>query len=237
MASERGRAPWWAVVASGVTGALVASVVLLVGGGHPTALAAAAEQPAASASAERPLVTFIGDSWTAGEGATALRGYAVLTGEQLDWAYQALGVGGSGYTQPGGGSTFGQRVDRAVDTEADVIVVQGSLNERAGSPGALAPAALETLGRLRAKADPGTEIVVVGSTYTPGTPAATIDWINGAIAGAAEQVGLRFVNPAAERWIDPADPALWHDPDHPNDAGYQLIADHMKSLLRATLEH
>jgi lysophospholipase L1-like esterase len=237
MASERSSTPWWAVVASGVTGALVASVVLLVGGGQSPVQAAAAEQPASTTGAEeRPTVTFLGDSWTVGEGATARRGYAVLTGEQLDWQYQVLGVGGSGYTRSGAGSTFGQRVDRAIDTEADVIVVQGSLNERRGVPGALAPAARATLRHLRAAADPQTEILVVGASYVPGTPAATIEWINDDIADAAAQAGVRFVDPAAGNWTDPTDPAIWYDANHPNDAGHQLIADRMTSLLQETLD-
>jgi lysophospholipase L1-like esterase len=248
MAWGRGRAPWWAVAASGVTGALVATAVLLVFGGQSLVQAAAAEQSTAPAAVkerpaappaveERPVVTFVGDSWTVGEGATGLRGYAVLTGEQLDWQYHVLGVGGSGYTRPGAGSTFGQRVDRAVDTDADVIVVQGSLNERRGAPGALAPAALATLRHLRAEADPDTEVLVVGASYSPGTPDATIDWINGDIRDAAVQVGFRFVNPAVENWTDPDDPTIWNDPNHPNDAGHQLIADRMSSLLQATVQH
>ncbi len=236
MASVRRGAPWWAVVASGIIGALVATVVLLAGGGQ-LPVQAAAEQPAPPTVAEqRPAVTFIGDSWTFGSGATALRGYAVLTGERLDWRYQVLGVGGSGYTLPGSGSTFDQRVDRAVGTEADVDVVQGSLNELRGDPGDLAPAALATLTHLRAAADADTEILVVGASYTPGTPSATIDRINEDIADAAARVGLTFVDPAAEEWTDPADPTIWADTVHPNDAGHQLIADRMVPLLQDMLD-
>jgi lysophospholipase L1-like esterase len=184
----------------------------------------------------RPSVTFIGDSWAVGVGATGQRGYAVLTGEQLGWTYDVLGVSGSGYTQGGAaGITFGQRIDAAVATDADVIVVQGSLNERNSTPSALAAAARTTLERLRREADPHTKVLVVGSTYAPGTPDGTIDWINDAIAGAATQVGLSFIDPTAEHWIDATDPTLWFDVNHPDDAGYRLVADHLARELRVTL--
>ncbi|MCW2699059.1 MAG: uncharacterized protein JWQ45_594 [Blastococcus sp.] len=244
MASEHGGAPWWAVVASGVTGALVATGIALVGVGQPAGRAAAAEQPAvtehpaAGTDAQaRPSVTFIGDSWTEGIGASALRGYAVLTGEELDWDYTVLGVGGSGYLAPGRGSTFEERIGQAVRTDADIIVVQGGLNERDNEVADLAPAALATLTRLRDAAGPGTEILVLGASYTPGTDAAVIHAINTTVSAAAATAGLPFVDPAAENWTDPADPSIWHDPLHPNDAGYQLVAHHLASLLRATGQH
>ena len=234
MGSVRSRAPWWVVIASAVIGALVATTALLVGAGQPPVQAAAAEQPAAPPVAEEPRsVTFIGDSWTEGVGAAGLRGYAVLTAEQLGWDYTVLGVGGSGYLVSGRGSTFGERIDRAVRTGSDVIVVQGSLNERVSAVADLAPAALETLSRLRAEADPETEILVLGASYTPGTDVAVIDGINRAVSSAAATVGLRFVDVAAQGWTDPAEGVLWADPNHPNDLGHQVIADRLEVILEA----
>jgi lysophospholipase L1-like esterase len=185
---------------------------------------------------EQPRVTFIGDSWTVGVGATGEYGYAMLTADQLGWRYAALGVGGSGYTRPGlTNSTFDDRVDMAVATDPDIIVVQGSVNERRSTPNMIAEAALATLTRLRAEADPDTEILVVGSTYVPGSADTTIDWINDAIEGAALQAGVPFVNPATEGWLDPADPAEWADVHHPNDLGHQLLADRLEQELLAVL--
>jgi len=81
-----------------------------------------------------------------------------------------------------------------------------------------------------------TQILVVGASYTPGTPDPTIDWINEAIGAAAHQLGLPFVDPAEENWTDPDDPAIWADPNHPNDAGYQRIADRLAPLLESLLD-
>lgn len=229
------------IVLSALAGALVAAVLVTLIGGRPVAVRSAAATKAATATAASASgtaaasrthsVTFIGDSWTFGEGATALRGYAVLTAEQLGWQYQTLGVGGSGYTL--GLSTFDQRVDHAVATDPDVIVVEGSLNERTTAAATLAAAADATLAHLRADADPKTRILVLGATYSPGTPNATIDSINAVIHQAADRSGLEFVDPAAENWIDASDASLWHDPDHPNDVGHQVVADRLKPVLRA----
>jgi lysophospholipase L1-like esterase len=237
MTRHRG-APWWTVAVSGVIGVVLALVVTSIIGGRSVPFqAAAATKSATVAATTAPSapkvrsVTFIGDSWTEGFRATALRGYAVLTGAELGWDYRVLGVGSSGYDLPGRGATFDQRVDRAVETHPDVIVVQGSLNEKDSTPEALAPAADETLAHLKAAASSSTHILVMGASYNPGTPNQTIDWINAAIKAAAARAGVPFVDVAAENWTDPQDASIWADVYHPNDAGYQLIADHLKPLL------
>ncbi len=233
------RPPWWAVFVSGLCGALLAGLVAVLSAvGTSPVQVAVAERPAADvddAVDDVPLVTFIGDSWTEGVGATALRGYAVLTAEQLGWEYHGLGVGGSGYVQPGRGSTFDQRVERAVATDPDVIVVQGSLNERRTPLSQLEPAARTALAHLRAAVDRDTVVLVLGSSYTPGTDRAVIDGINDTIAEAAQRAGFEFVDPAAENWTDPADAAIWADPNHPDDRGHQQIADRLAPLLESVL--
>jgi lysophospholipase L1-like esterase len=239
MAREQRRPTWWAVIASGLCGALFAGLVAVLStGGSSPVQAAAAERPAADVgdAADVPVVAFIGDSWTEGVGATALRGYSVLTAEQLGWEYQGLGVGGSGYVQPGRGSTFDQRVERAVATDPDVLVVQGSLNERRTPLAQLEPATLITLEHLRSAVDRDAVVLIVGSSYTPGTDRAVIDGINDTIEAAAERAGFAFVDPAAENWTDPAEAGIWADPNHPNDAGHQRIADMLAPLLETMVE-
>lgn len=232
MSSGERHRSWWALVTAVLCCAIAAGALVgLTARPHLAVQDAATQRPALVATA-RHSVTFIGDSWTWGEGATTTAGgYAYRTGQQLGWKYTALGIRGSGYTQGGGKkSTFGQRIPAAAATHAEIIVVQGSLNERNSTPAALATAALSTLKRLKAAA-PWSKILVIGASYVPSTPTATINWINAAISGAAKKVGLRFVNPASENWTDPASP-IWEDPNHPNDIGHQLVADHVEALLR-----
>jgi lysophospholipase L1-like esterase len=228
---RRTRRGSWRALATGILcfAVLAGALVGFTTHGHPTVTNTAIRRPAHLPAVVHS-VSFIGDSWTAGEGASPGKGYAYRTGQQLGWRYQVLGVGGSGYDRRGGGGVFATRINRAVAFKPEIIVVQGSLNERFSTPRALAAAALDTLTQLRARAPRVTRIVVVGAPYSPGTPNATIDWINTAISGAAANVHLPFVNPA--RWTDRANPAIWFNPDHPNDAGHQLVADHMETLLR-----
>lgn len=182
-----------------------------------------------SASPDAESVTFLGDSWTYGTGASDRRGYAVLTGEELGWPTTVLGIGGTGYSVPPGGDTYDRRVALAAATRPGVLVLQGSLNEQHSTPAALAVAADRTFAHVRTLADPATRILVVGASYDPGTPDATIDWVNRAVRAAAQRHGLPFVDPS--RWIDPHDSSLWYDPLHPDDAGHRLMADRLAPLL------
>ncbi len=190
--------------------------------------------PGASPSA--PFVSFIGDSWTDGTGATDKVGYAHLTGRALGWAHRVLGVGGSGYVRGGSGNVpFGERVAPAVAGGPDVVVVQGSINERSTPGPELTAAATDVLTRLREAAGPDTAVLVLGASYVPGVPARYVDKVNTSVRTAAARLGLPFVDVAAENWSDPADPSIWADPYHVNDRGAQLVADRLAPLLRAVV--
>jgi lysophospholipase L1-like esterase len=217
-----------AAAAAVVLAALAAVVLTAVLPGS-----AASAPPAVHRVADRPLIGFLGDSWTEGVGATGRRGYVVRTAEELGWGYANFGVGGSGYSVPGpNNSLFAERIAPLAAMHPDLVVVQGSLNERHSTLGALRPAAVRTLTALRAALGPRTPVLVVGASYNPGTADATIDWINAAVAAAAQQADLPFVNPAEAGWTDPADGSVWSDTIHPDDRGHQLIADHLAPLLR-----
>jgi lysophospholipase L1-like esterase len=233
-----GERPWWPLVVSGLIGALVAvAVIVATTGGTGGVRSASSARPVATTAEPQPeaepRVAFIGDSWTEGIGATALDGYAVVTADRLGWDSEVLGVGGSGYVATGRGSTFEQRIDRAVAFDPDVVVVQGSINERATDLGVLSGAAERTLDELRNKVDDDARILVVGASYVPGEDVDVVAGINRTIGAAAARVGLPFVNPAVENWTDPADASIWADSRHPNDLGCQEVADHLVPLLRA----
>src|SRR4051812_22501761 len=225
---------WWPLLVSGLVGALIAgAVITFTTGDHagvdPVPVAHAAT---VTTTAHQPRVVFIGDSWTEGMGATPRHGYAYVTAERLGWDYEVLGVSGSGYVAPGRGSPFEQRIDRAVQFDPDVVVVQGSINERYTNLAVLASAAERTLHELEGKVGDGTRILVLGASYVPGEKVRTVEGINRTIASAAADVGLRFVNPATENWSDPHDPTIWADSKHLNDRGADQLADHLVPLLR-----
>jgi lysophospholipase L1-like esterase len=188
------------------------------------------------ATADAPLVSFIGDSWTYGIGATDLDGYAYLTGRELGWAHRVLGVGGSGYVRGGAGNVpFDERILPAVSGNPDVVVIQGSINERSTPSPELAAAVRDTLTRLVRAAGPDTAVVVVGASNVPGVPAQYVVKVNDIVRAEAARLGLPFVDVAAEVWSDPADPSIWADPYHVNDTGAQQIADRLAPVLQGVL--
>src|SRR3954466_11396702 len=102
-------------------------------------------RPSVPIADDAPTVTFIGDSWTVGRGATDLYGYAPRTADRLGRHARLLGVGGSGYSVPGPHrNVFADRIKTAVASRPEIIVVQGSLNERRSTPQALAREATAT---------------------------------------------------------------------------------------------
>jgi lysophospholipase L1-like esterase len=209
-------------------------LLLLVLGGCAPGSSVRSEEP--TPEEEPPSVTFVGDSWTYGSGVRSGEGYVELVTAQLGWRYDNQGIIGSGYWTRGQGRPYGERLTTAVAGRPDLIVVQGSLNDQAVDAETLAARALDTLDRLRDRAHPDTEILVMGASHTPATPDATIDAINRAVGEAARAVGLPFVDPAVENWTDPADPDVWDDGNHPNDTGHQQIADGLAPILEDVLD-
>lgn len=186
--------------------------------------------------ADAPFVAFIGDSWTDGSGATDKVGYAYLTGRQLGWTHRVLGVGGSGYVRGGAGNVpFDERILPAVSGNPDVVVIQGSINERSTPTAELSAAVADTLTRLVRAAGPDTAVVVLGASQVPGVPVEYVDKVNDVVRAEAARQGLRFVDVAAEVWSDPADPTIWADPYHVNDAGAQQIAQRLAPVLQAVV--
>jgi lysophospholipase L1-like esterase len=188
------------------------------------------------ATADAPFVSFIGDSWTDGAGATDKVGYAYLTGRQLGWTHRVLGVGGSGYVRGGAGNVpFDERILPAVSGNPDVVVIQGSINERSTPSPELAAAVADTLARLVRAAGPDTAVVVLGASHVPGVPVEYVDKVNDVVRAEAARQGVRFVDVAAEVWSDPADPSIWADPYHVNDTGAQQIAARLAPVLQGVL--
>lgn len=234
----------WAVIVMAVSAVgLAVGLAFGIGRGEvtPSARDAAVEAESAERlTTEAPSIVFVGDSWTYGVGATDDEGYAQRLVTSLRWENALRGVGGSGYTVTGGAeagdsaSTYGERAEQMRGGQADVVVVQGSLNDRDSSAQTITEGAVRTFTALREGLPTDAEILVVGSTYTPGTTVAEIDKVNSAVGAAALQAGLRFIDPAAEGWLNPDDPALWADDNHPSDAGHQVFADRLLPIIQET---
>ena len=177
---------------------------------------------------------FLGDSYTVGVGTSGGPTYAERVADRMGWSQVDAAQSGTGYVADGGGggnAPFGERVDDVVAAGPDVVVVQGSTNDVL-APAAEVGAAASALYADLAAAVPGADVVVFGPPAAPGVPRTEIEAIRDALAGAAAQAGLLFVDPIAGGWLEPPD-GLYADVIHPDDEGHAVMADELVEELRA----
>lgn len=201
------------------------------------ASAAVAPEPLALPAEPRMLV--FGDSWTYGSAASdPTLGYAYVLGRTLGWDTVVDGVRGSGYLKPGiDGGSFGERM-AALDPalEPDVIVVEGSINDRRLPAAGYREAVAEAWDELAARF-PAARIVILGPApqVLPVEPAtARIDEDLSALAGAR---GWWYISPIRDGWITPENYLSVIDTseigrDHPSTAGHAYLAERVAEALR-----
>ena len=218
---------WWVAVVVLATGLTACSAEVPTG--EPPAVAS---PPAPISPAEPPGPTtavFLGDSYTVGLGGT---GYVQDTAEELGWIVLPSGQSGTGYVAAGiedWMSPYGDRVDVVVQARPDVVLVQGSTND-VGRPVADVRAAAQSLYRELSHRLPEAEIVVLGPTAPPVVDGTAVRAVRDALRAAAEDAGVRFVDPIAGGWLQPTE-ASYGDGLHPNDAGYLELVDRLAAEL------
>lgn len=186
---------------------------------------------------EHPRILVFGDSWTYGSAATEpTLGYAYLLSDLMDGETIVDGIRGSGYLRPGiDGPSFGDRIaalDPAIDP--DLVIVQGSINDRAqGAEGyrQAVTAAWDALAALY----PEAAIVVLGPApheLPVGTGTARIDHDLSVLAGAR---GWWYISPVEEQWITEQNYLDVIDVDlgrqHPSNAGHRYLAEKVAASL------
>jgi len=208
--------------------------------GAPVDGAAAAPEaiaPAPLALPDHPTVLVFGDSWTYGSAATTpTLGYAYVLAELLDGETIVNGVRGSGYLKPGiDGPTFGERV-AALDPALtpDLIIIQGSINDRAQGAAGYREAVTAAWDALAAKY-PDATIVVLGPApheLPVGTETARIDTDLAELAGAR---GWWYSSPIAQDWITEQNYLDVIDVDlgrkHPSTEGHRYLAEKLATAL------
>ena len=174
-------------------------------------------------------VAIMGDSFTRGVGASDGVGYATTIGQQLCWNTQIDGQSSTGYANPGpaGSKPYTDRAASVAESQAPLIIVQGSTND-AGRPGIeqAATATFETLKRE----SPQSKIVAVGPTAPPSVDRVQVMADRDAVRSAAARAGVTFIDPIALGWL--ADPTLY-GPDelHPTREGHNLMAESLRAEL------
>lgn len=194
-------------------------------------------EPAPLLLPEHPTVLVFGDSWTYGSAATEpTLGYAYQLADLIDGETIVNGVRGSGYLRPGiDGPSFGDRIAALDPTlTPDLIVIQGSINDRDLVPAGYREAVTAAWDAMAAKY-PEATIVILGPApheLPVGEGTSRIDSDLGALA--AER-GWWYISPIAQNWITTQNYLSVIDVDlgrqHPSTDGHRYLAEKLAAAL------
>ena len=172
----------------------------------------------------------LGDEYSTGTGANSPdQGFVPLLAKELGWTVTTSAGEGVGYTTSGSDvDAFLDLVPEAVAGQPDVVLVQGSINDRRADRADIEQAAGATFDALIAGA-PEARVVALGALIVPDLNAAAVQATKDAVAAAATARGVTFIDPAD--WLDVRNAELWADGVHPSQAGHQLLAGRLAQEL------
>jgi len=184
-----------------------------------------------------PRAFFFGDSWTAGKSASPGNGYARVVGRALGWTVTVAPSGsGTGYvhTYAPERVVYPLRAAKLGPITADIIVLQGGLNDRPGPLTHFADAVRRTVKTLRQKSG-NTPIVMLGPAPFTGKPTTALTTIDQQEASVAKQLGIRYISPLKQRWINPTNVATVIDPktQHPSTTGHAYVGGRVAQALQS----
>ena len=178
-----------------------------------------------------PNVLLFGDSYTKGVGATSKKkAYAYRIAEPLGWNLTIDGKSGTGYVDPSadGADTFAERMwqhpHSATDVPYDLVVIQGSSNDRKYTKAQVAGNINLTI-RTSRRLWPEAQIMLMGPT-NPWGNVAEYSMVNAKLEAAAAANGIPFIDPMGEQWFVPGDGERYANLEngHPNNDGHKLMA-------------
>ncbi|KQR24195.1 hypothetical protein ASF79_02975 [Agreia sp. Leaf335] len=213
----------------------VASVtVLLFGGVFASAQPAAAVEKTVG---ERPLVVFIGNSFTGGSAMDTggIARYPSLLSAKLGFPYMTLTADGSGYASAGTDSRTFLSLAKKVPKNASVVVVLGSDDDADNTAAEIRAGAAETYARIHDQA-PAAVILAVASPWGETPTPKGITTARNAVRDAALQDGNAFVDTITDKWLI-AGPAgqVGSDGVHPTDVGHAEMAKYLAPALSRLL--
>lgn len=193
-----------------------------------TATATACAKSEGAGVHDRPqlVAAFIGDSYTAPADGTP--SYWQTTTSRMCWQAVPFGVAGSGYTIAGadGRGPYVTRVDAVVSAMPDIVIVQGSFNDREPD---ITTIAAGILVRSIHERLPGARVFVMGPV-TPPLPGAgpQVARISNAVRTGAEANFSIFID--AQHFL--GDAKLF-EPDniHPNTRGQQILGTKLADAI------
>lgn len=234
-----GRLSWGGILIAGV-------LALAVGGVAAAALASRPEIPDPGAYTPKPMeteaplptvpvaagtrVVFLGDSWTAGYGATNpdAEGFAHVVSDTLQYTSSFDDVSGTGYTNegPSGQDSYLSRLARLpADPNVQLLIIQGSGNDAGQDQTALRQRARATVAQARTTY-PNAVIVVIGPAPLRFPLKGDIPLMDASLFAVARAQGAHYISPYTAGWFTAENAAQLIDPDklyHPNTEGHKYF--------------
>jgi acyl-CoA thioesterase I len=192
---------------------------------------------------KHPTFAVLGDNYAAGYGPGWSSSWVRLLGDRMCWSLMpasganGAGVeGGTGFTTAGpdpGTESYPDRVAAVTAGSPQVVLVEGGLNDQ-GAPMSqeITDAAARTFAAAKELIGTGT-VIAIGPLLTPApsTVPEEVERVSGAIAAAAQAVGIPYIDPVAEQWL--ADPRMFGaDQVHPNTDGYREYTRRLMDRLK-----
>jgi lysophospholipase L1-like esterase len=191
-----------------------------------------AEVPAKAVGAD-PVVAFLGDSYTAGVGASPGRTWPELLASNLAWdSYKSFAHGGTGYATTVTKNamricgldqcpSYIEALPRVIDYAPNLVIVAGGRNDTRKSVDEVEAGAKELLESLSREL-PEATVVVTSPIWDARQRPAKLDQLTEVIRRAAEETNATYLD-LGEPFAGKPE-LITSDHVHPNDAGYQLLA-------------
>jgi lysophospholipase L1-like esterase len=190
---------------------------------------------------QRPRVYFYGDSWIQGSSADVDRGFPQVVGQALDWDVQiGPNQSGAGYvdTYAPERPVYPVAVGSLPAIDADLIIVEGGLNDIPGPLTGYSDAVARTVATLRGKAG-GAPVIVLGPVSPFGSTSEGLHAIDYFQSVGAKEAGAPYISPIDEHWFNTTNVhgLVNFDTFHPNTAGHAYYAGRLAGdIVRLTAQ-
>ncbi|PZE34025.1 hypothetical protein DEJ21_14340 [Curtobacterium sp. MCSS17_006] len=180
-----------------------------------------------------PSVVWLGDSYTAGAGASSPeKAYPALVSAEKNWRSTVVGCGGSGYVNNGTcHENYAVRVADVIKAAPDVVIVSGGRNDVDFPATQVAENANTVLSKLQ-KQLPDAKVYVTSPVWDDDAAPRNFAELQSAVRASAEEHGATYLE-IGEPLAGHADEVI-ADGVHPNDKGYRSLADAITKALPAT---
>lgn len=181
---------------------------------------------------------FIGDSYTAGTGATSVRrSESFLTAQAMGWGFNVDAQPGTGFIADGLGrlEPLPARLERDKQyfPDMDMVIVDSGRNDAAGVRANTIRVARTYFAKLH-DVYPHAKIIFIVPYYMASTSPPLSDEFTIFLTEQAALYGGLVIDPLQEKWITPNQSSALtiNDHVHPNNSGHQWIADHLVADLK-----